>query len=592
MLYWLLLLIYVSFCNCKTVNTVADYSRNERSFQSIKIDGFDGKWQNIQGASCSDNSPMITSRVLALSNSEMLRITNFGFDIPEESKISSIFAHFDVKVLGYIPLEGFKESVVQLVTDDGQSFLTPIRNISWERNLTRISFPMEGEDILWGNSNWSVSQINSRNFGIAVRARCGHTDTTGGIRCVSLSVTYEKKDVRETQTLTTDSATIDISSTNEDPGIHIPDPVGETTKPRNGLSEGAAVFVVSFFLFCFCVLCIAFGTVVRNWVRRYKKPISKGPRLQFFSDEHKGVELENIEKAKNKDDEIPNAISIYSEIGKGTYGTVWKGKMQDKEVACKCSNSTDENSEDTKKLMEELRILRELKHEKIVHLLGTYRGPFGNSYNHIFFVVTEFAENGNLKDLLKNQDLGQEILLDVCIDIVKGMCYLSKKKIIHRDLSARNILITKNFTAKISGFKKSIFLGENANIFLDKQQPLVLRNNPFYNVKWMAPESLKDSIYSTKTDIWSFGATLYEIWCKGSDPWSESNEQEAEDLIMKGATLELASNCPRKLKICVASMMDHESSKRLSFFQILVILNDIKGENAEGWSEIGGYENK
>jgi serine/threonine protein kinase len=256
----------------------------------------------------------------------------------------------------------------------------------------------------------------------------------------------------------------------------------------------------------------------------------------------------------------------------------------------------NDNSKETKKLIAELRGLRGLKHKKILGLIGTYRGPVGDNYTHRFFVVTEFMENGNLKELLQKQDLDSGVLLGICTDITKGMCHLSKNGFIHRNLRARNILIAKNFEAKISGFEKCAALRQDSTIFVDNQQPLVLRNNQSYNVKWMAPESIKSSVYSSKSDVWSFGVTMYETWTKGSEPWTEKNDQEAEDLIIKGASLELPSSCSHKLRICVNSMMEHETSKRLSFFQILVILNEIKREKssemAEDWSEIGVYDHK
>ena len=618
------LILFICIYECEVTNIFSE-SRSDRTFQSIKMDGFDGSWQNIDGASCSDSSPMITSRVFALSNSEMLKITNFGFDIPEDAQIASISAHFDVEILGSIPLSGFRESVIQLVADDGRIFTTPVSNVSWSQDLQRISYPLPGEDPLWGNAIWNVSDVNSHNFGIAVRARCGHTDATGAIRCVSLSVTYDEtgdsKETAGTGTATTTATT--TTKTTASPTIQmtsIPDTAtipstqvhtteeeksGNTTTGEPNTKPYFGIFIVSCVIFYVCGFCIAIVSIVRRrWQARFKKPIAvsqKGgqsqSQFQSQSQYYNSKQMSNFGPRENIDDEIEGVIQIFSMIGKGSYGTVWKGKMGETSVACKCSNSVDDNSPETKKLMQELKNLRTLRNRHVISLCGTYHGPVGENYTHRFFIVTEFMENGNLKEFLqKNNDLSPEMLITVCTDIAKGMCYIVQNGFIHRDLAARNILISgsvakENFGARISGMGKCEKLMQDK--FFDRDQPVTLQNS---QIKWMAPESINSSTYSVKSDIWSLAATMFEIWCKGSDPWPDLNAEKTKDFIIGGATLELPSSCTRELQILVDTMMDHNPSKRPTFFQVLILLNQIKKENfpsiAENWDELEVYEYK
>ena len=618
-----ILLVLSIFTICEKLNIVAD-SDLRKSFQSVKVSNFDGHWENIHAASCSDNSPMVTSKVFALSSSEMLRITNFRFDIPENSRILSINAHFDVKVLGFIPLHGFQESLVQLITKDGQVFSTPVRNETWKRELQRISFPLEGEDGLWGYEQWDVSYINSPDFGIAIRVKCGNTDTTGAIRCISLSVTYERENIQNggtgTETNTNTKTTIDAATsistsvstttttviatitktmtitqtlesvpTSDEP-ILVEDP--EKSKFEKYGSVILTSIGISACAYLSCMIIILF---VRNRNPDLRKPIV-GKRVQFDFSDTPRTRMKTFKSNENLDDEIGEVITMYSVIGKGSSGTVWKGKKGDLDVACKCSNSMN----NSRKIFEELNILRKVNHRNIVKFCGTYYGPIGNDFLHQIFIITEYAENGCLKYFLQTKGGGIEdaVLINMCTDIAKGMCYLSRKGFVHRDLAARNMLVTKDLSIRISGFGKCKKMEKDENQFRDTpQEPLLVSENVMsHPVKWMAPETITNSKYTVKTDIWSFAITMYEIWCKGDDPWPTLSAHQTEDLIIRGATLQLPSRCSSMLQLLITTIMDHESSKRPTFFQILMILNQIKNKDfpntAENWDVLEEYDYK
>ncbi len=109
-------------------------------------------------------------------------------------------------------------------------------------------------------------------------------------------------------------------------------------------------------------------------------------------------------------------------------------------------------------------------------------------------------------------NFGIQTLHTWTLQIVDGMHFLSEHKIIHGDLAARNVLLDQNLTAKISDF------GLSRQIYCHTSSAKLCRHT-MLPWGWMAPEVIGTMKMSSKSDVWSFGVTLWEIYTLGNVPY-------------------------------------------------------------------------
>uniref|UniRef100_A0A1I7Z9F4 Tyrosine-protein kinase n=2 Tax=Steinernema glaseri TaxID=37863 RepID=A0A1I7Z9F4_9BILA len=211
-------------------------------------------------------------------------------------------------------------------------------------------------------------------------------------------------------------------------------------------------------------------------------------------------------------------VEVKERIGGGAFGDVHKGILrrvtgETIDVAIKTLKGAIHKKQRTE-FTREARLNRKFDHPNIVRLFGI--APQCEP----LMIILELAPAGSVKSHLKKfPTLSIEILNNYVKDACRGMCYLAGRRVIHRDIAARNCLLGKNMEVKISDFGLSV---ANKDVLkLDK-----LKSMP---IKWLAPETLRKGEFSTKTDVWSFGVLIWEIYSRcQSDPFPGETNVEAK----------------------------------------------------------------
>ncbi|CAO4376031.1 unnamed protein product [Caenorhabditis nigoni] len=216
-------------------------------------------------------------------------------------------------------------------------------------------------------------------------------------------------------------------------------------------------------------------------------------------------------------------VILYKKIGSGAFGEVFLARMVDPTseyvLDCAVKKLKMEATMDAKlRFMKEARMMRKCyKHKHVVMIFGIA------TLNSPLLILMELCPNGSLiSHLRKNK--GKVTVLDklrFSAEASSGLAHLEKMNCIHRDVAARNCLLSSKNEIKISDFGLADNKGMAIDFSLDKLP-----------IKWLAPETMQDKVYSLKSDIWAFGVMIWEIFADGDEPYPGLNNVQARAKIV------------------------------------------------------------
>lgn len=273
--------------------------------------------------------------------------------------------------------------------------------------------------------------------------------------------------------------------------------------------------------------------------------------------------------------DYPRDKLIYMrELGEGQFGKVLLMRAQgiagyndSVPVAVKTLASTDK--QDRLKFLEETELMKKFTHPNIVSLLGTC----GEVEDGAPMMILELMPYGDLKSFLSKQKEDSALVTSVCefevyhiaADIASALAFLAESKYVHRDIAARNCLVGENLRVKLADFGLARPVHENDCYTLHGPAQLPLR--------WMAPESIIYGLFSTKSDVWSFGVLLYEVVTFGETPYNDYEVKEIVDSAKNGVLkLPRPETCPELLYSIMRQCQEHKADYRPEFLAIRQML--------------------
>ncbi|XP_029382825.1 tyrosine-protein kinase receptor TYRO3 [Echeneis naucrates] len=267
-----------------------------------------------------------------------------------------------------------------------------------------------------------------------------------------------------------------------------------------------------------------------------------------------------------------NKLTLGKELGKGEFGSVYEGVFNAEEglhikVAVKTMKVGIYNQEELHEFLREAEIMKSFDHENVVKLLGVTLQREQGSSLPVPLVLLPYMKHGDLRHFLIATRYGDipmfvphQSLLRFMIDIAAGMNYLSSQGFLHRDLAARNCMLGDDLRVSVAdfGLSKKVY---SSNYY---RQKVAIR----VPIKWLAMESLSESVYTTKSDVWSFGVTMWEIVSWGRTPYPGVQNNELLDLLLSGMRLKPPEGCDHKLYEVMLSCWDTKPNRRPGFEEL------------------------
>lgn len=230
--------------------------------------------------------------------------------------------------------------------------------------------------------------------------------------------------------------------------------------------------------------------------------------------------------------ELPReCVKLNRKLGEGAFGTVYGGeaKLQDgmKSIAVKTLN-TGSSHEDKLDFLAEAEAMKLFDHKNLVRLIGVC------TETEPIYTVMEFMLYGDLRKFLlerrlhaygdtEGTEISDERLTCMALDLARAVSYLHEIRFVHRDIAARNCLVTHKYFLKLGDFGMTRPMTDNNYYRFCRRGMLPVR--------WMSPESLIEGTFAPSSDVWSYGIVLYEMITFGSVPYASLQNEMVWDHI-------------------------------------------------------------
>lgn len=289
-------------------------------------------------------------------------------------------------------------------------------------------------------------------------------------------------------------------------------------------------------------------------------------------------------------------LDIRHEIARGTYGTVYRGAYDGQDVAVKLLDWAEDGMVTSAEaaairasFRQEVAVWQKLDHPNVTKFIGASMGTTNlkipsqsatsDSHNSLpsraCCVVVEYLPGGTLKKFLirnKRKKLAFKVVIQIALDLARGLSYLHSKTIVHRDVKTENMLLDANRTLKIADFGVARVEAQNPRDMTGETGTL----------GYMAPEVLDGKPYNRKCDVYSFGICLWEIYCCDMPYPDLSFTDVSSAVVRQNLRPDIPRCCPSSLASIMRKCWDANPDKRPVMDEVVKLLEAVNTSKGGG----------
>ncbi|KAM7280219.1 hypothetical protein ACFE04_007353 [Oxalis oulophora] len=280
-------------------------------------------------------------------------------------------------------------------------------------------------------------------------------------------------------------------------------------------------------------------------------------------------------------------------VAHGTYGTIYRGSYQDQDVAVKLLDwgedgivTAAEAEALRASFQQEVAVWHKLDHPNVTKFIGASMGTSNlkipsqtddqrSTPSNACCVVLEFLPGGTLKQYLirsSRKKLAFKVVVQLALDLSRGLSYLHSKKIVHRDVKTENMLLDARRNLKIADFGVARVEAQNPKDMTGETGTL----------GYMAPEVLDGKPYNRRCDVYSFGICLWEIYCCDMPYPDLSFADVSAAVVRQNLRPEIPRCCPSSLTSIMRKCWDGNPEKRPEMDEVVRMLEAIDTNKGGG----------
>ncbi|KAE8717622.1 hypothetical protein F3Y22_tig00110044pilonHSYRG00286 [Hibiscus syriacus] len=306
----------------------------------------------------------------------------------------------------------------------------------------------------------------------------------------------------------------------------------------------------------------------------------------------------NIEKQRPTEEwEIDLAkLDLRNVIAHGTYGTVYRATYDNQDVAVKLLDwgedgiaTTAETAALRTSFRQEVAVWHKLNHPNVTKFIGASMGtsnlkipsknPSAESHDPLpskaCCVVVEYLPGGTLKQYLirnRRKKLAFKVVIQLALDLSRGLSYLHSRKIVHRDVKTENMLLDPHRNLKIADFGVARVEAQNPQDMTGETGTL----------GYMAPEVLDGKPYNRRCDVYSFGICLWEIYCCDMPYPDLSFADVSSAVVRQNLRPEIPRCCPSSVANIMRKCWDANPEKRPEMDEVVRMLEAVNTSRGGG----------